>query len=133
MLVDYFRIHYVCLRPRCTKEIKMRILCKDGHRIEDSEKQFFFCLKNIFVWNEMILNIYLNAYDVATQPVVQLRDCILNKMAWCWIFPTGIFRCTIRKKEEIYFWISTIHSKYIMSNNQYWLVDLISVITKSFE
>ena len=49
MLVDYIRIHYVCLTPRCTKEIKMRILCEDGHRIVDSEKQSLFSLKNIFV------------------------------------------------------------------------------------
>ena len=83
MLVDYFRIHYVFLRPRCTKEIKMRILCEDGHRIEDSEKQSLFSLKNIFFRNEMILNIYLNAYDVPSQSVIQLRDCTLNKMSWC--------------------------------------------------
>ena len=44
----------------------MRILCEDGHRIEDSEKQSLVSLKNIFVRNEMILNNYLNAYDVAT-------------------------------------------------------------------
>ena len=61
----------------------MRILCEDGHRIEDSEKQSLFSLKSIFVWNEMILNIYLNAYDVATQSVIQSKDCIFNKMAWC--------------------------------------------------
>ena len=61
----------------------MRILCEDGHRIEDSEKQSLFSLKSIFVWNEMILNIYLNAYDVATQSFIQLRNCILNKMACC--------------------------------------------------
>ena len=49
MLVDYFRIYYVCLTPRCTKEIKMWTLCEDGHRIVDSEKQSLFSLKNIFV------------------------------------------------------------------------------------
>ena len=61
----------------------MRILCEDGHRIEDNEKDSLFSLKNILVRNEMILNIYLNAYDVASQSVIQLRDCILNKMSWC--------------------------------------------------
>ena len=48
MLVDYFRIHYVFLRPRCTEEIKMRILYEDGHRIEDSEKGFTFLSQKYF-------------------------------------------------------------------------------------
>ena len=61
----------------------MRILCEDGHRIEDGEEQSLFSLKNIFFRNEMILNIYLNAYDVPSQSVIQLRDCTLNKMSWC--------------------------------------------------
>ena len=82
----------------------MRILCEDGHTIEDSEKQSLFSLKNIFFRNEMILNIYLNAYDVPSQSVIQLRDCTLRKkMSWCYIFPSGIFHCTIRKKEEIHY------------------------------
>ena len=52
MLVDYFRIHYVCLTPRCTKEIQTRILCAEGHRIEDSEKQSLFSVKNL-LWKRI--------------------------------------------------------------------------------
>ena len=109
MLVDYIRIHYVCLTPRCTKENKMRILCEDGHRIVDSEKQSLFSLKNIFFWKEMILNIYLNAYDVATQPVVQLRDCILIKWLGAEYFRLGYSIVPYERKKNFFFeWVQYI-------------------------